>query len=261
MVRCQSLPWGGVAVDICLASPRIFMPNDVPPCHYHRQGWAWPCYLMGQTGTLSRMRCGKGTNCEGALLTLFLPGGHCGSLLQMFSSYGGCQGRYTVMRRWRHVFAMRSWTLSKNASGISGFLHYQGLNQDRAQPTSLGSTPKLNSTSGTLPLMIGSWALSETPAKKLWLWQEMPADGHWWLQHFLRTKLRWWATLSATVANALKVTDAQAATGKGDPRLQIIKPKSSRWCDTMGTLLKVSQVTQSFPIEMAGKLHPLITWK
>ena len=53
MVRCWGLPQGAVAVDIWQASPRIFMPNDVPPCHCHQQEWAWPFYLLGQMGTLS----------------------------------------------------------------------------------------------------------------------------------------------------------------------------------------------------------------
>ena len=130
------------------------------------------------------------------------------------------------IRRWRHVFARRSWILSKKTSGISGLLHCWRQNQGRAQPIPLGSTPKLNSMPGTMPLLTGSWAISETPAKKPWLWQETPTNEHWQWQHFWRTKLRGWATLSATVIDALEATDTQVAAGKGDPGLWFTEPKS-----------------------------------
>ena len=182
MARWQGLPWAVVALDIQQASPRIFMPNDVPPCCYYWQEQTQLCYPLGWAGALSRMRLDGRTNCNGAHLTWFLLWEHCRSLPHVH------QGRYAVMRRWRHVFPRRPWTLSKNTSDISSLLHQWVQNCIRSQLMSLGSTPNLNSTPGTTPLMKGSWALSETPAKKLWPWQEIPTDGHWWPQHFWRTK-------------------------------------------------------------------------
>ena len=112
--------------------------------------------------------------------------------------------------------------------------------------------PKLDphSMPGTVPLMIGSWALSETPAKKLWMWQEMPTNRHWQPQHFWRIKLRGWATLSAAVTNAPEATDAQAATSE-----------THKWHHAMGTLLKGEPSHPALPIETAGNLHPLIIQK
>ena len=70
--------------------------------------------------------------------------------IKMCTGCRGCQGRCSVMRRWRHIFARRSCTLSKNASSISGFPHCWGRNWDEAQPASLGLTPKLNSMPGSM---------------------------------------------------------------------------------------------------------------
>ena len=206
----------------------------------------------GADGNPQQNEMWTGNQLQWSLFDLIPPRRTLWTTIMMFTSYRGCWGRYTVMRRQRHVFARRSWTLLKNASGISGFPHCQGQNWDGAQLMSLGLTLKLNSMPGTVPLMIGSWTLSKTPAKKLWPWQEMPTNGNWWLQHFWRTKLRGWAALSAAVADALEVTDTQAATSAGDPRLWIIKPKSPRWHHAMGTLLKGEPSHPALPDSYGG---------
>ena len=154
----------------------------------------------------------------------------------MFTSYGGCWGRHAAVRKQKNIFAGTSWTQSNNTFSIGDCLCHQRQDQDRAQLMSLVLTLKLNSVLGTVLLMVGSWPLSETPVKKLWPWQEMPTDGHRWPQHFWKTKLRGWTTLSGTVTDTLEATDAQVA--KEDPRLQTIRPKSPRQCYAMGTLLK-----------------------
>ena len=45
-------------------------------------------------------------------------------------SCDGCQEKWYVMRRWRCIFTRRSWTLSKNTSGVSGFPHCWGSPHD-----------------------------------------------------------------------------------------------------------------------------------
>ena len=80
-------------------------------------------------------------------------------------------------------------------------------------------------------------------------------DAHqwsWWPRHCWRIKLRGWAIPSATVADALEVADAQAATSEGDPRLWIIEPKSPRWCHAIGTLLQGEPSHPALPNQDSG---------
>ena len=111
--------------------------------------------------------------------------------IAMSISCSDCWGGQVVMRRWRCIFARTSWTLSRNASSVGGLPHCQGQNWCLGgQLMPLDLTPKPSSIPRTIPIMNSSWALSGIPARKPWPWPGMPTDGHWWLQHCGKKRLR-----------------------------------------------------------------------
>ena len=105
--RCSSMPQPLVRGSITVPSARA------DGSHQWSETWRWS-HLPWSSSALNQERRLK-------------------KYTMMCNSCEGCQGTCSVIRRWRQISARRSWTLSKNASGVNGFPHCQGRNQDRGQ--------------------------------------------------------------------------------------------------------------------------------
>ena len=160
----------------------------------------------------------------------------------MYTNSRGCPGWADAKRGWKSSYIRKSWTPSKNASGLSGHPHCQRQSRDRGWLMLLGLTPTLSSLPQTVPHMRGLLPGSETHVRKHWPWWGMPTNGPCQQQHCYKKRWRGWALPTAAGAwaavNTLAATDILVVANAEDPSPWHIKEEIPRWCHTVGTLLE-----------------------
>ena len=98
-----------------------------------------------------------------------------------WDSCRGCQGGVAVKRGLRSTFTRKSWTPSKNASGISGLLLCQRQSRNGDWPTLIDPIPMLNLLPCPTLHMSSLPPCSGIHARKHWSSQCMPTSVPWQL--------------------------------------------------------------------------------